>query len=136
MRISDWSSDVCSSDLLLKYRSFGYGHSFGVLCHYYGREAGVELREDIETELKPGMVVSMEPMVMLQEGVPGAGGFRQHDILIVPEDGAANNTGFPIGPEHNFIRKCRLTAVTRGGKSVALGKRVGVPVARGGRRSY
>src|SRR3546814_3813631 len=43
---------------LLKYRSFGYGHSFGVLCHYYGREAGVELREDIETELKPGMVVN------------------------------------------------------------------------------
>ncbi|MCU7431770.1 M24 family metallopeptidase, partial [Paracoccus denitrificans] len=43
---------------LLKYRSFGYGHSFGVLSHYYGREAGVELREDIETELKPGMVVS------------------------------------------------------------------------------
>jgi len=26
---------------LLKYRTFGYGHSFGVLCHYYGREAGV-----------------------------------------------------------------------------------------------
>ncbi|MEM7172495.1 MAG: aminopeptidase P family protein, partial [Pseudomonadota bacterium] len=25
---------------LLKYRSFGYGHSFGVLSHYYGREAG------------------------------------------------------------------------------------------------
>ena len=26
---------------LLKYRTFGYGHSFGVLCHYYyGREAG------------------------------------------------------------------------------------------------
>ncbi len=25
---------------VLKARSFGYGHSFGVLCHYYGREAG------------------------------------------------------------------------------------------------
>jgi creatinase len=54
---------------LLKYRSFGYGHSFGVLCHYYGREAGVELREDIDTVLlKPGMVVSMEPMIMIPEG--------------------------------------------------------------------
>jgi len=30
---------------LLQYRSFGYGHSFGVLSHYYGREAGLELRE-------------------------------------------------------------------------------------------
>ncbi|MDQ2634672.1 MAG: M24 family metallopeptidase [Pseudomonadota bacterium] len=89
---------------LLKYRSFGYGHSFGVLCHYYGREAGVELREDIDTELKPGMVVSMEPMVMLPEGAPGAGGYREHDILIVKEDGAENITGFPFGPEHNIIR--------------------------------
>lgn len=89
---------------LLKYRSFGYGHSFGVLSHYYGREAGVELREDIETILEPGMVVSMEPMVMLPEGMPGAGGYREHDIMIIKEDGAENITGFPFGPEHNVIR--------------------------------
>ena len=44
----------------LKHRSFGYGHSFGALCHYYGREAGLELREDVETVLEPGMVLSME----------------------------------------------------------------------------
>lgn len=25
---------------LLKYRTFGYGHSFGVMSHHYGREAG------------------------------------------------------------------------------------------------
>ena len=89
---------------LLKYRSFGYGHSFGVLCHYYGREAGVELREDVETELRPNMVVSMEPMIMIPEGEPGAGGYREHDILVVTEDGAENITGFPFGPEHNVIR--------------------------------
>lgn len=88
---------------LLKYRSFGYGHSFGVLSHYYGREAGVELREDIDTVLEPGMVVSMEPMVMLPEGMAGAGGYREHDILIVGENGAENITGFPFGPEHNII---------------------------------
>ena len=39
---------------LLEYRSFGYGHSFGVLSHYYGREAGLELREDIDTVIKVG----------------------------------------------------------------------------------
>ena len=88
---------------LLKYRSFGYGHSFGVLCHYYGREAGVELREDIETVLRPGMVVSMEPMVMLPEGEEGAGGYREHDILIVGEESAENITKFPFGPEHNIV---------------------------------
>ncbi len=88
---------------LLQYRSFGYGHSFGVLSHYYGREAGVELREDIETELKPGMVVSIEPMIMIPDGQPGAGGYREHDVLVVTEDGAENITGFPYGPEHNVI---------------------------------
>jgi creatinase len=89
---------------LLKYRSFGYGHSFGVLSHYYGREAGVELREDVTTELKPGMVVSMEPMIMIPDGEPGSGGYREHDIFIVTADGAENITNFPYGPEHMIIR--------------------------------
>jgi len=88
---------------LLQYRTFGYGHSFGTLSHYYGREAGLELREDIETVLEPNMVVSIEPMVMLPESMPGAGGYREHDILVVTEDGAENITKFPFGPEHNII---------------------------------
>lgn len=89
---------------LLGFRSFGYGHSFGVLSHYYGREAGVELREDVNTVLKPGMVVSMEPMLSIPEGMPGAGGYREHDILVLTEDGAENITKFPFGPEKNIIR--------------------------------
>ncbi len=89
---------------LLHRRTFGYGHSFGVLSHYYGREAGLELREDIETVLEPNMVVSMEPMVMVPDGEPGAGGYREHDILVITEDGNENITGFPYGPAHNVIR--------------------------------
>ena len=88
---------------LMPNRTFGYGHSFGVLSHYYGREAGLELREDINTVLEPGMVVSMEPMIMVPEGQPGAGGYREHDILVVTPDGATNITGFGFGPEHNII---------------------------------
>ncbi len=88
---------------LLPNRTFGYGHSFGVLCHYYGREAGLELREDIDTVLEPGMVVSMEPMIMVPEGEPGAGGYREHDILVIGPDGAENITRFPFGPEHNIV---------------------------------
>ena len=87
----------------LDYRSFGYGHSFGVLSHYYGREAGLELREDIDTILEPNMVISMEPMITIPEGEAGAGGYREHDILVVKEDGAVNITAFPFGPEHNII---------------------------------
>lgn len=90
---------------LLQYRTFGYGHSFGTLCHYYGREAGLELREDVETVLAPNMVVSMEPMIMLPQGLDGAGGYREHDILVLNNDGAEDLTKFPFGPEHNIIRK-------------------------------
>jgi creatinase len=88
---------------VLDRRTFGYGHSFGVLSHYYGREAGLELREDIDTVLEPGMVISMEPMITIPEGEPGAGGYREHDILVLSEDGAENITGFPYGPARNIL---------------------------------
>mgnify|MGYP000917556655 FL=1 len=88
----------------LHYRTFGYGHSFGVLSHFYGREAGLELREDIDTVLEENMVISMEPMIMIPEGNPGAGGYREHDILIIGKNSTENITKFPFGPEHNIIK--------------------------------
>ncbi len=88
---------------MLQYRTFGYGHSFGVLSHYYGREAGLELREDIDTVLEPGMVISMEPMLTIPQGQPGAGGYREHDILVITEAGNENITGYPYGPEFNVV---------------------------------
>ena len=88
---------------LLQYRTFGYGHSFGVLSHYYGREAGLELREDIDTILEPGMVISMEPMLTIPDGEAGAGGYREHDILVINEDRGENITGYPYGPEFNVV---------------------------------
>jgi len=51
------------------------------------------------------MVVSIEPMIMIPEGRPGAGGYREHDILIVNEKGGENITHFPYGPQHNIIKK-------------------------------
>ncbi len=103
-QIAHQLNDMYRSWNLLKFRSFGYGHSFGVLSHYYGREAGVELREDIDTVLEPGMVVSMEPMIMIPEGQPGAGGYREHDIFILTEDGAENITNFPYGPDEMILK--------------------------------
>jgi len=88
----------------LQYRTFGYGHSFGVLSHFYGREAGLELREDIDTILEENMVISMEPMIMIPEGKPGAGGYREHDIIVIKKNGSENITKFPFGPENNIIK--------------------------------
>ena len=104
-------SEICEelNDLFaqlgyLQYRTFGYGHSFGVLSHFYGREAGLELREDIETVLEKNMVISMEPMIMIPEEKLGAGGYREHDILIIKDNDAENITKFPFGPENNLIK--------------------------------
>jgi creatinase len=104
-------SDICQelNELFaelgyLHYRTFGYGHSFGVLSHFYGREAGLELREDIDTVLEENMVISMEPMIMIPEGIPGAGGYREHDILVIGKNSAENITKFPFGPEQNIIK--------------------------------
>ncbi len=104
-------SEICKelNDLFaqlgyLQYRTFGYGHSFGMLSHFYGRESGLELREDIDTVLEKNMVISMEPMIMIPEGKPGAGGYREHDILIIKENEVENITKFPFGPEHNVIK--------------------------------
>ena len=102
--IANELNEIYLEEGLLQYRTFGYGHSFGVLSHYYGREAGLELREDIDTVIEPGMVISMEPMLMLPQGMAGAGGYREHDILVVTESGTENITKFPYGPEHNIIK--------------------------------
>ncbi len=99
-------NEIYAAENLLQYRSFGYGHSFGVLCHYYGREAGLELREDCDTVLEPGMVVSMEPMITIPNHLPGAGGYREHDILVITDgdnQGNRNITAFPYGPEHLIL---------------------------------
>ena len=102
-QVTEQINDFFAERDLLQYRTFGYGHSFGVLSHYYGREAGLELREDIDTVLEPGMVISMEPMLTIPEGTAGAGGHREHDILVITEDGNENITGYPYGPEFNVV---------------------------------
>jgi len=45
----------------------------------------------------------MEPMITVADGQPGAGGYREHDILVVHEGGAENITKFGFGPEHNIL---------------------------------
>ena len=78
---------------LLEGRSFGTGHSVGIMCIWYGREEGGELRQYNDTVLEENMVVTMEPMV----NVDGLGGFRHHDICRITADGIENLNTFPRG---------------------------------------
>ena len=68
------------------------------------REAVREgLREDSDTVLKPGMVISMEPMLTVPAGQPGAGGYREHDIVFITENGNEDITEYPYGPAFNVV---------------------------------
>jgi creatinase len=40
---------------------------------------------------------------MIPEGKPGAGGYREHDVMVLTEDSAYDITKFPYGPENNII---------------------------------
>lgn len=107
---------------VLAHRILGHGHSIGTLCHHFGREAGLELREDIETVLSPGMVVSIEPIIMIPEGMPGVGGYREHDILVVTENGSEDITGFPCGPNTTSFTDEREILSPVAGTHLALTK--------------
>ena len=48
------------------------------------------------------MVISMEPVLTIPEGTAGAGGYREHDILVITEDGNENITGYPLAPNSTF----------------------------------
>lgn len=74
-------------------RSFGTGHSLGIMTYWFGREEGGELRQYNENRLQENMVVTMEPMI----NVDGMGGFRHHDVCRITKDGIENLNTFPNG---------------------------------------
>ena len=68
------------------------------------REAVREgLREDSDTVLAPGMVISLEPMLTVPAGQPGAAGYRVHDIVFITDDGNEDITEYPYGPAFNVV---------------------------------
>lgn len=74
-------------------RSFGTGHSLGIMSYWFGREEGGELRQYNDNLLQENMVVTMEPMI----NIDGLGGFRHHDICRITKDGIENLNTFPNG---------------------------------------
>ena len=96
-------NDFLRAHDLLAYRSGGYFHSLDLVGQHTGHQAGLDLREDIDTVLEPGMVISMAPMLMIPEGQPGAGGYREQDVFVVSQDGVDAITACPAGPEFNLV---------------------------------
>ncbi len=76
---------------LAKYIRHGTGHAHGIMIGSAGREEKGELRIYNKTPLAPNMANSVEPGVY----IPGLGGFRHSDVLIVTDSGARCITDFP-----------------------------------------
>ncbi len=77
----------------LQDRTFGTGHSFGIMSRWYGRDEIGEMRPYNDRRLEANMVVSIEPMI----SVKGIGGFRHADMLLITHDGAELLTTFDNG---------------------------------------
>ena len=45
----------------------------------------------------------MEPMLTIPHGQAGAGGYREHDILIINDECNVNITCYPYGPDFNIV---------------------------------
>lgn len=42
-------------------------------------------------------------MLTSPNGEPGAGGYREHDIVVLGSNAPENITGFGYGPDHNIV---------------------------------
>jgi len=102
----DIARELCDLDRqcdLLQFRSGGYGQSIGLQSNSAGADQDVTICEDCFAELRPGMVVAIDPALMVPDGTPGAGGYCDIDMMIVTATGAERITDFSLGPDDNII---------------------------------
>ncbi|MEE1567951.1 MAG: Xaa-Pro peptidase family protein [Arenicellales bacterium] len=92
-QIDDVIDPILESSGYLSDRTFGSGHSFGIMSRWYGRDEIGEMRPYNNRELQPNMVVSMEPMI----SVENIGGFRHADMFLITADGSELLTTFDNG---------------------------------------
>ena len=76
-----------------QYQRHGPGHDAGILAYFWGRGEKANFRNDNDTLIQEGMVVTVEPGIY----VPDVGGIRHCDVVAVTRDGNEPLTKFRRG---------------------------------------
>src|SRR3546814_5922367 len=99
MRISDWSSDVCSSDLDERDRAIGLGADFELEQHFVDLVADL-VGADVE--------LYVDRRLRARRTLEDAGGVRilERQILDVLRDHAGGGRGVRAVRLHSFLRGC------------------------------
>jgi creatinase len=63
-----------------------------------------DLADDGDTVLRAGMVVGLEQALVAGADQPGAGGYREQDVVIVGDTATVALSGYPTGPAYNVVR--------------------------------
>ncbi len=92
-RIDDVVDPIFRDAGYLDDRTFGTGHSFGIMGRWYGRDEIGEMRPYNDRELEKNMIVSIEPMIAVED----IGGFRHADMLLITDTGSELLTTFNNG---------------------------------------
>lgn len=88
--VNEIARQIIADAGLEKYMNRRTGHGIGIGLH-----EEPSLRFDNQLVLKKGMVFCVEPGIY----VPGVGGFRHSDTVILTEDGTEMITEYPWGIE-------------------------------------
>src|SRR3546814_12319322 len=116
MRISDWSSDVCSSDLVDR------GEEYRVLvqAEREGRQTQADL-ERINVRSRTGMLVPLSAVVTLRE-VAGPRQLNRFNKLRAITLTAALAPGYSLGEALHFLEDQRSEARRVGREGVRTGR--------------
>jgi Xaa-Pro aminopeptidase len=90
--VDSHATEILRGAGLDQYIRHGTGHAHGIMIGAAGREELGELRSYNRRQLAPNMVCSVEPGVY----IPGTGGFRHSDVMLVGAAGSTCLTDFPV----------------------------------------